>query len=144
MKKYWILTILIGLSQLGFGQERGKKVMEQVEAQKVAYFTQTLNLTVEESQVFWPVYNEYQDKVRAMKKQFAGNGRVRNMSDEEAARAIGDFLAMQEEELQLKKQLYADLKMHIPPSKLVILQYAENQFKQKLLERIKKRRESRN
>ena len=39
-----------------------EKKKEKIEAMKVAYLTNELELTVEESQAFWPVYNELQDK----------------------------------------------------------------------------------
>lgn len=144
MKKYLMLIILMGMVQLGMSQGRDSKIMEKVEAQKVAFFTQTLDLTVVESQAFWPIYNEYHESQKAMKKQFSTNFRDRNMTEEEAELAISNFLEMQEKEMLLKKQLYADLRGVIPASKMVKLQFAENQFKQKLLERIKKRRDNRN
>lgn len=143
MKKYIILLILIPLIQLGYSQERGSKVMEQVEAQKVAFFTQKLDLSVEESQVFWPIYNEYQEEQQKLRKDFRSDYGKQNLSDSEATEAISAYFVMEDKELSLKKQLYVDLSGAIPPGKLVKLQFVENQFKQKLLERIKKRRETR-
>jgi len=144
MKKYLMLIILMAMVQFGISQDRDSKIMEKVEAQKVAFFTQTLDLTVQESQSFWPIYNGYYEKQKTMKKQFSADFRDRNMTEEEAELAISNFLEIQEKELLLKKQLYADLRGVIPASKMVKLQFAEKQFKQKLLERIKKRRDSRN
>jgi hypothetical protein len=142
MKKYGMLIVVLALVQSVFGQERGERIMEQVEAQKVAYFTQVLDLTPEESQFFWPFYNRYQDKMRELKKQNTGNLRNRDLTDAEAETVIADFFTMKEKELAYQKQLYTDLKGVLPPTKLVKLQFAEQQFKQKLLERIKKRREN--
>lgn len=141
MKKYALILSMLFLVHMAFSQDG--RIMEQVEAQKVAFFTQTLDLTAKESQSFWPVYNAYQEEERALKKQYRESFKNRNMGDAEAAIAIADYFELQERELSLKKQLYAELKDIIPPSKLVKLNYAEQQFKQKLLERIKKRRESR-
>ena len=143
MKKYWIILVMLLMVNKGFSQEPGPRVMEQVEAQKVAFFTKTLDLTVEESQSFWPIYNKYQDDHKALRQQYSPNFKNRNMSDQEAAKTIEDFLEMEEKMLMLKRQLYSDLSAVMPPGKIVKLQFAEKQFKQKLLDRIKKRRESR-
>jgi hypothetical protein len=143
MKKYWIMILLLPLVQWSFAQEVNDRVMEQVEAQKVAFFTQKMNLSVEESQAFWPIYNEYQEKTKALRDNYRTDFVKGNMNDAEAAEAIEGYFDKEEKALLLKKQLYQDLGAHIAPGKLVKLQLVENQFKQKLLERIKKRRESR-
>jgi hypothetical protein len=117
-------------------------MMDQIEAQKVAYFTQTLDLTVDESQSFWPIYNKYEDDQKALRQQYSPAFKNKDMNDEEAAKAIVGYLEMEENMLLLKRQLYRDLSGVLPPRKIVKLQLAEKQFKQKLLERIKNRRAS--
>ena len=42
---------------------------ETVEAIKIAYFTRKLNLTPEEAQKFWPVYNQYADELKQLRQQ---------------------------------------------------------------------------
>lgn len=42
-----------------FGQMRGKERREWVEAQKVAFITDRLELTPTESEKFWPLYRQY-------------------------------------------------------------------------------------
>ena len=142
MKKIWILLTLASIATLSYSQDRGKRVMDQIEAQKVAFFTQTLDLTVEESQSFWPIYNKYQDDQKALRQQYGPSFKNPEMDDEQAVKAIGDFLDMEENMLSIKRQLYNDLSEVMPPRKIVKLQYAEKQFKQRLLERIKNRRAS--
>ena len=56
-----------------------KKIMEKVQAQKVAYLTSELDLSVEEAEKFWPVYNKLQ------KKQMEGMTKVR-----ESYKALND------------------------------------------------------
>jgi len=43
---------------------------EKIEAQRVAFITQELDLTPDEAKVFWPVYNEYDAKRHEFKKTF--------------------------------------------------------------------------
>ena len=44
---------------------------ERVQALKVAFITKQLNLTSDEAEKFWPIYNDYQDKRDAVRKQLA-------------------------------------------------------------------------
>ena len=71
MKKFKFFSMMIVavilLSQTNVIAQRGKgyeNKKENIEAQKVAFITSKLNLTTEESQKFWPVYNEYESKNR--------------------------------------------------------------------------------
>lgn len=59
MKKYLlILFIMLGvLSQIK--AQNGEKI----QALKIAFITQKLQLTPEEAQKFWPVYNEYDNEI---------------------------------------------------------------------------------
>jgi hypothetical protein len=44
-----------------------KKVGGKVEALKIAYLTQKLNLSTEEAQKFWPIYNKYAVEIRKVR-----------------------------------------------------------------------------
>lgn len=61
MKKFSIVIITLALCLAASAQpaDRGK-VHEKMQAEKVAYITNELNLSPEEAQAFWPVYNQVQ------------------------------------------------------------------------------------
>src|SRR5687768_7964578 len=42
---------------------------EKIEAMKVGYITQKLDLTSKEAQSFWPVYNEFNAEIDKIKKE---------------------------------------------------------------------------
>jgi hypothetical protein len=65
MKKYLlIISLLLGFTIAGMSQDEDKKDGGRIEALKIAYLTRKLNLTTEEAQKFWPVYNKYADELR--------------------------------------------------------------------------------
>jgi hypothetical protein len=72
MKKlYLIITMMLAF---GFGTyaqnpRHGGGRPETVEAIKIAYFTRKLNLTPEEAQKFWPVYNQYADELKQLRQR---------------------------------------------------------------------------
>ena len=143
MKKYCLIILFLGLAQLGFSQDRDGRVMERIEAQKVAFFTQHLDLTVEESQVFWPIYNKYRDLGKELRIQYKPEAQSKDMTDGKASKMIADYFEFEEKQLDLKKSLFKELNGVIPPQKIVKLHFAEKQFKQRLLKQIKENRNNR-
>ena len=65
MKKYLlIIALFLGFTVAGMSQEEDKKDGGRIEALKIAFLTRKLNLSTEEAQKFWPVYNKYADEIR--------------------------------------------------------------------------------
>ncbi len=63
MKK--ILPILFLICTLSFlSQAQERQGSGRIEALKIAYITKKLNLSPEEAQKFWPVYNKYSAELR--------------------------------------------------------------------------------
>lgn len=67
MKKIFTLMILIALSLTGnvYAQDQpDPKEQEKIQSLEIAFISRKLNLTTEEAQRFWPIYNEYKRDVR--------------------------------------------------------------------------------
>ena len=100
MKKLIYVLLAATLSFGAFAQEApadGQKKApdhERFEAEKVAYITQQLSLTVEEAQAFWPVYNQ------AVKEQREGFAAIR-----EAKKALRDAIKEGREDKEVKSLL---------------------------------------
>ena len=54
------LTMVLAVASSLFAQPEKKK--EDIKAMKIGFITNELNLTPDEAQKFWPVYNEFQKK----------------------------------------------------------------------------------
>lgn len=64
MKRYLLIMLFFfGYTIAGISQEDDKKG-GRIEALKIAFLTRKLNLSSEEAQKFWPVYNKYADEIR--------------------------------------------------------------------------------
>lgn len=122
---------------------------EKIKAFKVAYITEKLSLTASEAEKFWPVYNAYDDKMSDLRRQERQiiSGKLSDgidaMSDSDANEVLDKFLEIKSRELEYTQQLVKDLKLSISPKKIIKLRKAEEEFKRKLLERIKQRRNNR-
>ena len=67
-----LLMILLFIAPIGFTQETEDETVptrkEKIEQLKIAFITTELDLTTEEAEAFWPIYNEMNTKVREEKK----------------------------------------------------------------------------
>ncbi len=140
-----ILILLISFSSFAQG---GEKMRERIKAQKVAFITERLNLSVKEAQQFWPIYNAYEEKVDNIKKndlrEVRQAMRKGDLSESEAQEILEQFMLVEEKIFEAKKQLVRDLKNVIPPQKIIQLKVSEDAFNKELINRLKKMREQRN
>lgn len=65
MKKY-LLILLLGLSFLFNAHAQDG---ERLQSLKIAYLTKKLDLSPEEAQRFWPIYNKYTEEVRGIRQE---------------------------------------------------------------------------
>ncbi len=142
MKLKYIIPVFFLFAITAFGQGNKEK-REQVKALKVSYFTTELNLSSDEAAKFWPVYNDYEEKqftlrhsrIRQLTKRIDDQGE--NISDKDANAYLKQMEDTEEELLNLRKKLVADLKPIIGPVKTLKLFKAENDFNKKLLAKYK-------
>lgn len=62
MKKILLIALLILPASLLYAQNGARA--EKIQALKIAFITQRLQLTPEEAKGFWPVYNQYETEIR--------------------------------------------------------------------------------
>lgn len=142
MKKHILILFAILSATIIFAQNQEER-MNRIRAQKSAYITQRLNLSVEESQVFWPVYNEFESKMFNLKKDVApGPGRGQRpdfsaMSDEDLTAFFEERFSKEEEELKLKRTYHTKFMQLLSPRQVAILYEAEHDFRRELLMRLK-------
>ena len=139
-----ILILLVSFS--GFAQ-RGGEIQEKIKAQKIAFITDKLELTSEEAQQFWPIYNEFEAKVEKIKSEdlrpLKKEMRQGDVSDKRASEILEKLIKAETEMHNAKLELVEDLKTVISAKKIIMLKVTEDQFNQKLLDRLKEFRERR-
>jgi len=141
---YPIVFLLI--SSLSFSQGFKEK-KEKVKALKVAYITEQLDLTTEEAQKFWPIYNAFDDKqselrhekMRAILDRFEPEN-VEKLSEKEASTLLTQMESVEESLFALRKKFIKDLQGVISAKKIIKLKKAEEDFNRTLLRQIKERR----
>ena len=143
------MTLVVNSSLLAQPDQRMENRKEQIKAMKVAYITQLLNLTPEESQTFWPIYNQMEDEKKQIKKggvdKASLKGNVGNMSDQDLEKIIEQEFAMKRQLLDLQqRQYYQQFKTVLPMQKIIKLQYADNAFNREILKKMRDKRKEMN
>jgi hypothetical protein len=138
MKKIIIVCLSIALSVGAFAQQGGKRI----ESMRIAFITQRLNLTPEESQQFWPVFNQFAEKMQQIKGSKMDTP-LDEMSDADAEKMILNEFDKESKELELKKEYYQKFKKILSVKKISKLYRAERDFKNELVKYLKETREER-
>ncbi|GAB4256184.1 MAG: transcriptional regulator [Vicingaceae bacterium] len=146
MKNLIVFLSLIAITTTLSAQKKDPdrmKEKEEIEAMKVAFITQKINLTTQEAQLFWPIYNEYnnqKDELRKeqhqlMKKMMENKD---NMSDEELEKNIDQLhIVLRQKELDIDKAYHQKFKEVLPIKKVAAFYKAEMDFKRELLKKLK-------
>ena len=146
MKNY-VFTLCFGLLSLSiFAQSDTDRTSrrDNIEAQKVAYITSKLNLTTEEAQHFWPIYNEYRSELDALRKERNGQRTKsddddQNLTDAQIDALIKSRFAGERKKIDLDEKYYEKFKTALPISKVAAYYRAERSFKRELLDQLRQR-----
>jgi hypothetical protein len=135
-KGFLILMMVLSIAT----QAQPGRRMERIHAIKVAYLTDKLQLTSEQSARFWPVYNRFEDDRRELMFKYRKEKCLTDVSDHDAMRSIDEDIAAQEKMLDLRKKYKDEFLKVISPQQLATLIESEKEFKRLLLQQMKDRR----
>ncbi|NOR87031.1 MAG: hypothetical protein GQ527_05430 [Bacteroidales bacterium] len=129
-----LIFIFIGLNVFAQSTNDYIEVVRSVlKTEKKAIIAETMAFTDKEAEVFWPLYNEFNEKAYviqskriALIKDFADN--YETMSDLKADELWTNYLKYQQEIQNLNKQYFKKFKKFMPASKVVKYFQAENKI----------------
>jgi len=139
MMKINYIFIILFFAFLSNAQINAKR--DKIDELRVSFITAKVNLTNQEAQQFWPLYNELNDKLDVLKKayriNYIKNFNAELLTDKEAdAMLTAEFLLKQKEN-DLNKAYYEKYKKILPIKKIALIKMAENDFKKELIKNIK-------
>ncbi len=127
-----VVVMVVFTTSVSFAQP-GKA--DKVEALKVSFITEKINLTPQEAQNFWPLYNEYNDKIKFTRKAF--RQQYANVNDFKSDKEADDYLAaelkLRQTEVDLQKEYFDKFKKILGSKKTGLLRKAEEEFKKEVL-----------
>ena len=132
-------TLLVLFAHLLFSTQRiaaqpNSVQKNDIEAKRIGFITKELQLTSQEAEVFWPVYNRYHDELEILRKGrgtelMAARVNFDKYSDDDINKIITSEFDYRQKELDLQKKYDAEFKKVLPVKKVAKLYRAEQLFK---------------
>ncbi|HYK76656.1 MAG TPA: hypothetical protein VEV16_06750 [Daejeonella sp.] len=136
----WILSFLICLSlYLPASGQTPYRHSQQIESVKIAFITQQLNLSNDEAEKFWPIYNNYQKELNELLKQKREN-RIKNKAN--ATEELDNELDFEGRLLDIRKKYKAEFSKVLPADKVLQFFKAEREFREQMIRQLKERQKN--
>jgi len=142
----WLNVVILWLSMTGINtsiqaqnnapQNADGDKKERVEALRVAYLTNRLNLSADEAQRFWPIFNQYRGDLKTLRQNFHPKGNNAQLTADQE-------LEFEQKKLDLKKHFKPQFESTIGKEKVNRLVTAEDDFKKELMRIVRNRRDLR-
>ena len=136
MRLIWSFLICLVIAMPLSAQDKGQK-NQQVEAVKIAFITQKLNLNSSEAEKFWPVYNQYQGEMREV---FKLRRAAKNKKEANADDKLTGELDFESRLLDIRKKYKQEFSKVIPTEKVSQFYEAEREFREQMIRELKDRR----
>lgn len=140
--RYLLIMFILSFS-INSSAQKEDPGRERLESKKIAFISDRLNLNTTEAQVFWPVYNDYNNDMKALKSKNEALHKQEEINDEKAKMLLTQSIEFEENILKIKKSYIDKFTQVIGPSKTLQFFRMERRFKQKLLKSFKERKERR-
>lgn len=125
MKKYiFLFLFLSGTVFSANAQRNGGGQNDKIQALKIAFFTQKLQLTSADAEKFWPVYNQYTNEIKSLHANNKG----------------GDVIENEQKLLDVRKKYKPSFEKILGSDRLNTFYGAEKEFRNVLIKRLKSER----
>lgn len=140
--------ILLGITAGTYaqpGNQMREDHWEKFRSEKVAFLTTSLDLTPDEAQRFWPVYNQMEKERWEMQKLRRDlEAKVQeaedNLSDQRIKQLTRDFAGSMKKEAEMVSNYNEKLLDILPPKKVLKLYKAENEFRMYMIKKFRDKR----
>ena len=138
-----LLVSLIHASAQDQPEGTDPKVQEKIKNLQIAYISDKLNLTPEQAQKFWPVYNEFAARRNELRKELivARKEVKAGPADPEKQEELVKLgLSIRQRELNLENEYSGKLLQVISAQQVLNLRKSERDFQQMIINQLQQRR----
>ena len=141
MKRLFIITVLAAC--LGMTADAHKRCdndwKEKIMSEKIAFLTLEMNITPEEAQVFWPVYNQVEQQKDAALEEVIKSYRALKTAVEQntdTERLLEAYLAAQQNLRKIDNEAPEKYKSVLSADKMAKLYVAEEKFRRQHIRKL--------
>lgn len=140
----FVLVLLLTALPSVRAQEVRADIEARIENARIAYITRELALTPEQGQRFWPLYNEYSNRRRDLRKNHDQLRRSASptMSEEEARDNLKKILALSKNEVNLTEDYFTKFQKVVSARQVAQLYEAEREFGRVMMREMKTQRQA--
>lgn len=135
-----LLGIFLLSSVISYGQ--GGDALRKLNAAKIGLITERLGLSPNQAEKFWPIYQEYASKKKAIQADFTQIKKSYNRStatEEDTRKVLNQGQEIKQKKLNLEKEYSSKMLNVIDSKQLLSLNQAEGEFREMLLRRLEQR-----
>lgn len=121
-----------------------QRAKTRIENMRIAIITTRLDLTTEESEKFWPLYNEYRRKIDRLHQermeiidQKIHSDSSASFSESEAEKLLGSILKINDEYARVQNDYYKRFQKLLGPRRALELYKSEVQFKRAIVRELR-------
>ncbi len=139
-----LLIIWVGIFWVSTLYGQNPEAREKIESARIGFITKRLNLTPEQAEQFWPLYNEYRTKHEQAAldyRKFKAGIIPGKATEEQSKRLVQMELDVKQRRLDLEKDYSKRLLDVISTQQVASLRKAERDFRGILLRRLQQARQ---
>jgi hypothetical protein len=127
----------------GGDDEAWRERKERFKAEKVAYISNELNLSVQKAQKFWPIYNQYDvllDSIGEKRRKNMDMKRlddISGFSEQECKDMMINSFEIDSKELEIRKKYYDELCKIFTQKEIMQYYHAEHEFRRNAMRQFK-------
>jgi hypothetical protein len=137
-KSVFICAVMLFFGNFAFAQRTSTEYdKEKLEAARVAFITNRLDLKPDQAEKFWPLYNQYNEERRVMMDKVSSLNResMQDISEERANEIIQKRFSMQQKLLDREKSFMDEIVKVISPQQAIKLGGVNREFTRQLYQR---------
>ena len=134
--------MILALSFMLAGAENKCEWKDKRMSERVAFLTMEMNLTPEEAQVFWPIYNQiHTEKDKAMHDVFSAYKALEDAvksgkPEKEISKLLDAYLAAKEKQSEIEKAADEKFRKVLPIEKVARLYLGEEKFRRQHIRKL--------
>ncbi len=140
MKAFFSCIVVFLLTATVCYGQPGQPGMQRIHAAKVAYITDMMQLSEEQTVKFLPVYKEYEKELRETRQPYLKKYNISPEDDIATKMQIEDDLDYQQQVIELKRKYNDRFLKIITPKQLSDMYAGERAFRRELIQRLQERR----
>ena len=149
IKNKLVILFLFVSTLTVFTQNKQRLAKEKkIQALRIAFITDKMNFTETEAEKFWPIFNAFNSKMNANRKEHRKSIAViqkkiksnEEITEEEAKTQVLASLDFERNQLRLKSDFIKKLESFLSYKRIVEFHLAEKAFNKSLFERLKRKK----